>query len=394
VAGTSGPYRYAGQAGAYQDAETGLVLMGYRYYDPSTGRFLTKDPIGFAVRINQYAYAGNDPVNFMDPYGLSPWSDAADWYMGGMGGFSDFVDRYMMGGTAAGFGDAWGNYDVGCASAGDVAWAGTKAFGMGLSYAIPAARVADAALADAVAAGACFTAGTPVQMADGTTKPIEEVKAGDLVQTKDPQSGKVSAGKVTQTLVHQAPATVALTFSTGEVIECTPEHPFYVEGVGFTPAGQLGIGTSIVTRAGPAVQVAKVERHDKPATVYNFTVEGTHTYFVGKSGLWVHNTCQIPWITPGSLAAEEEQGIVDTLGHIDNETTPSWAGRNWNTPFKNHGGDLPGVPGAGGYTEFNVPNAPGSSGIGLRRIVVGPDGTYYSWTHYGDAGSPPFVRIR
>jgi len=50
--------------------ETGLVLMGFRYYDPASGRFLTKDPIGFAGGINQYAYVGNDPVNFMDPYGL------------------------------------------------------------------------------------------------------------------------------------------------------------------------------------------------------------------------------------------------------------------------------------------------------------------------------------
>jgi hypothetical protein len=138
-----------------------------------------------------------------------------------------------------------------------------------------------------------FTEGTPVQMADGRVRPIQTVKTGDLVQTKDPQTGKIGAGKVTKTSVRQAPATVALKFSTGEVIECTPEHPFYVDGVGFAPAGRLGIGTSIVTRAGPVVQVTKVERHDKPATVYNFTVEDSHTYFVGTAngGLWVHNDC-------------------------------------------------------------------------------------------------------
>jgi uncharacterized protein RhaS with RHS repeats len=41
--------------------------MGCRYYNPASGRFLTKDPVGFAGGINAYAYAGNDPVNLMDP---------------------------------------------------------------------------------------------------------------------------------------------------------------------------------------------------------------------------------------------------------------------------------------------------------------------------------------
>jgi uncharacterized protein RhaS with RHS repeats len=41
--------------------------MGFRCYDPASGRLLTKDPIGFAGGINTYVYVGNNPVNFMDP---------------------------------------------------------------------------------------------------------------------------------------------------------------------------------------------------------------------------------------------------------------------------------------------------------------------------------------
>jgi len=52
---------------------------------------------------------------------------------------------------------------------------------------------------------------------------------------------------------------LVLSFSNGEKIECTKEHPFYVEHKGFTPAGELGIGTSIVTRAGPVVKLTHVE---------------------------------------------------------------------------------------------------------------------------------------
>jgi hypothetical protein len=133
-------------------------------------------------------------------------------------------------------------------------------------------------------------------MADGTAKAIEKVKTGDLVLTRDQHddaNGKVVAKKVLKTSVRHAPATLTVILATGEKIECTPEHPFYVDGKGFTRAGELGIGTSIVTRAGPAVQVAGIKRHFHPATVYNFVVEDTHTYFVGAAngGVEVHNDC-------------------------------------------------------------------------------------------------------
>jgi RHS repeat-associated protein len=39
-----GPFGYSGKAG-YQEDESGLQLLGHRYYDSSTGRFITRDPI-------------------------------------------------------------------------------------------------------------------------------------------------------------------------------------------------------------------------------------------------------------------------------------------------------------------------------------------------------------
>jgi len=63
---------FQGQFGAYTDNETGLVLMGHRYYDAGTGRFLTRDPLGYGGGINLYGFTGNNPVNESDPSGFAP----------------------------------------------------------------------------------------------------------------------------------------------------------------------------------------------------------------------------------------------------------------------------------------------------------------------------------
>jgi len=110
-----------------------------------------------------------------------------------------------------------------------------------------------------------------------------------LVLSKNESTGEVAAKRVTHTFVRQAPGTLALTFSNGERIETTAEHPFYVESEGFVPAGLLALGNSIVTRAGPSLQVAGIEKKQSAQTVYNFSVADFHTYFVGQSALWVHN---------------------------------------------------------------------------------------------------------
>jgi len=70
-------FGFGGKWGACTDAETGLVLMTHRYYDPIAARFLTRDPIGYAGGINLYAYTGNNPVNRADPGGTQAASSGS-----------------------------------------------------------------------------------------------------------------------------------------------------------------------------------------------------------------------------------------------------------------------------------------------------------------------------
>jgi RHS repeat-associated protein len=49
---------------------SGLLFRRNRYIDPATGRFTQEDPIGFAGGLNLYGFAGGDPVNYSDPFGL------------------------------------------------------------------------------------------------------------------------------------------------------------------------------------------------------------------------------------------------------------------------------------------------------------------------------------
>ncbi len=66
-----------GFAGGLEDRDTGLLRFGARDYEPASGRWTTKDPIGFAGGdTNIYAYVAGDPVNRLDVSGLA--DDFAD----------------------------------------------------------------------------------------------------------------------------------------------------------------------------------------------------------------------------------------------------------------------------------------------------------------------------
>lgn len=60
------PWIYSGKR---FDAETGFYYFGRRYLDPQLGRWITKDPLGYADGLNLYAYVHNRPLTHIDPDG-------------------------------------------------------------------------------------------------------------------------------------------------------------------------------------------------------------------------------------------------------------------------------------------------------------------------------------
>ncbi len=67
--------------GGYYDGATKLVKLGQRYYDPSLGRFMQRDPRG-----GGYGYASDNPVNFTDPSGLENCNTDVGNCAGGISG--------------------------------------------------------------------------------------------------------------------------------------------------------------------------------------------------------------------------------------------------------------------------------------------------------------------
>ncbi|WP_409471574.1 polymorphic toxin-type HINT domain-containing protein [Streptomyces sp. HC307] len=400
---------HQGYVGGGEDASSGLVHLGAREYDPSTGRFLSPDPVldlADPVQMNGYVYCENNPVTFADPSGLASEGGTSEY--GGPSASSEawakqqlntsLSDVILSVGWAA-LKEFVGWDDVmGCFSRGDL-WACGKLFISAVPWykvaKIPSVAKAAWRIAQAVSAwmkakekarkiielakkarelarkakeakrkaaeraaqlkkkakeaatrqakraaqktgnavqktrraeakkaepkprqakakeessgggGSCskgeansFVPGTQVLMADGTTKPIEQVENGDKVLATDPETGETAVETVTAEIVgegvkHLVKMTIATGKDTTAEVTATDGHPFWVPELGeWIDAKDLQAGEWLRTSAGTYVQITAVERWTtRRSTVHNLTVSDLHTYYVlaGATPVLVHN---------------------------------------------------------------------------------------------------------
>jgi hypothetical protein len=136
----------------------------------------------------------------------------------------------------------------------------------------------------------CFVEGTPIMMADGSVKPIEEIRVGDEVMAFDGKSDTVKR-------VHQRESDhvreVWYRSEEGELrrLETTDGHLLWIEGKEWIPARKAETGDNLMSLGACAWKVEKNERFEKPATVYNFDVHLYRSYFAG--GVLVHERCGV-----------------------------------------------------------------------------------------------------
>jgi hypothetical protein len=169
----------------------------------------------------------------------------------------------------------------------------------------------------------CFAAGTPVHTEHGAA-PIEKIKAGDKVWARNERTGAAELRTVTHIAPQHFDKLMELRVA-GEksALHPTPTHPFWArrnasEPAHWIDAGDLVAGEQIETQDGRWAAVQSVTPIKGLATVYNFTVEEDHDYFVGDLGLLVHNAGYdgkppyspdpVRWVNEGGTYSINEDG--------------------------------------------------------------------------------------
>lgn len=166
-----------------------------------------------------------------------------------------------------------------------------------------------------------FIPGTQVLMADGTTKPIEDVKTGDKVLATDPETGRTEVKTVTAEITGKGLKNLVRITLSIEVdgkkktasVTATAGHPFWVPELGaWVDATQLTVGERLDTSTDAVVHITDVDRWTQPATVHNLTVADIHTYYVvaGATPVLVHNSGNC-----NSITRAQSDDIADYLGY-------------------------------------------------------------------------------
>ncbi len=148
----------------------------------------------------------------------------------------------------------------------------------------------------------CFAAGTLVHTIDGPVA-IDSIKVGDRVLSQNTTTGLLVFEPVTATHRNDPTATLKIAID-GETIVATGIHRFWRAGKGWTMARDLKPGDRMRVVGG----IAEIKSIEPDATqpVYNLNVAANRDFFVGKTGLLVHD---FNFVQPVAAAFDREPAL-------------------------------------------------------------------------------------
>ncbi|GMK38808.1 hypothetical protein PCCS19_18620 [Paenibacillus sp. CCS19] len=352
AAGTmTNQFRYSGE---FWDDSTDLQYLRARWYDPSVGRFINEDTykgsLTNPLTLNFYTYVENNPLISIDPSGnMSCSSQSECQYVTQvlqsdpmMGQYDQFIiDPTQLNNNLALIDQSMFLLKSGCVT--DMCRASTvavinKAYGAIIDIRNNACSYVSCLDGTATFSGVrdgfriisqdigsstkeyaltpagliecnCFTAGTKVLTESGE-KAIEDIKEGDSVLSKNEVTGELEYKEVTDIFNHETDEIYQIQVG-NQVIEATYNHPFWVSGEGWKFVKDLKVGDELEQSTGETLKILSIKLLKMRTTVYNFTVDDFHTYFVSDLGIWVHNSsCKL---------TRTQQVTITTLQNIIND---------------------------------------------------------------------------
>ncbi|MER7759226.1 polymorphic toxin-type HINT domain-containing protein [Streptomyces sp. NPDC097619] len=232
-----------------------------------------------------------------------------------------------------------------------------------------------------------FPAGTAVQLADGTTKPIEQVKEGDRVLATDPQTGATRAETVEKLIVTPddkefTDVTVQEGAAPAATLTTTWHHPFWnTTTARWTDASELAPGQALRTPSGTKAVITAIRNYRDAVVTYDLTVTNLHTYYVlaARIPLLVHN--QECGGDDGIAVVHGHQGegtnvhftveVMDSAGDITHSELVPNVGKT-KTAIREYRGRA----GTMSFT-FRLPNA--KAARDFQKDVIGTQGAKYDF---------------
>ncbi|MBM3247851.1 MAG: hypothetical protein FJZ10_00275 [Candidatus Omnitrophica bacterium] len=139
----------------------------------------------------------------------------------------------------------------------------------------------------------CFLAGTPILMADGSNKNIEDIKIGDKILAFDEKTNSLKEDKVSKFLEHDSKEYLVI----NDDLKVTANHPIYQAGE-WIEIGKLKVGDKLLNFEGKPEEIKSIKLVKEPVKVYNFYVNPFHTYIAGRFRLAARDKSN-PFEPPG-----------------------------------------------------------------------------------------------